>query len=64
MTDYARGEGQGGYPSRDRTLLSALERINADLVAAIRTRNPVAHATLDMDATLIETEQEGSPLLL
>jgi hypothetical protein len=41
-------------------LLCALERINADLVAAIHARNPVDHATLDMDATLIETQKKDA----
>ena len=41
-------------------LLSALECVNTDLVAAIHTRNPVDHATLDMDATVIETEKRDA----
>ena len=41
-------------------LLAALERINADLIRVISTRNPVQGATLDMDATLIETWKEAS----
>ncbi len=45
-------------------LLSGLERINADLIAAVHKQNPADRATLDMDATLIETQKEGRPLLL
>ena len=53
-TDDARVEGKAVIPLLTE-LLSGLERINADLVAAIHARNPMACATLDMDATLIET---------
>jgi hypothetical protein len=38
-------------------LLSGLERINAELVAAANEQNPADQATLDMDATLIETQK-------
>ena len=36
-------------------MLSALERVQSDLVRAIYMKNPVQCATLDMDATLRET---------
>jgi hypothetical protein len=52
--DHARVEGKAVIPPLTE-LLSALGCINADLVAAIHQRKPVDHATLDMDATLIET---------
>ena len=35
--------------------LQSLDLVNRDLIASIQKRNPVAIATLDMDATLIET---------
>jgi hypothetical protein len=38
--------------------LSALERINADFIAAVLKGNPSCSATLDMDATLIATEKK------
>ena len=57
--DYAREEGKAVIPPSTE-LLSALECVNTDLVAAIHTRNPVDHATLDMDATLIETEKKDA----
>ena len=41
-------------------LLCALERINADLAASIQIRNPVETATLDMDATLVETQKKDA----
>lgn len=53
-TDWPRVEGKAVIPPLTE-LLCALGQINADLVAAILRQNPVDHATLDMDATLIET---------
>jgi len=55
--DYARVEGKAIIPPLTE-LLFALERINADLVAAIHARNPIECATLDMDATLIDTAKK------
>ena len=57
--DYVREEGKAVIPPSTE-LLSALECVNTDLVAAIHTRNPVDHATLDMDATVIETEKKDA----
>ena len=57
--DYVREEGTAVIPPSTE-LLSALECVNTDLVAAIHTRNPVDHATLDMDATVIETEKRDA----
>ena len=39
-------------------MLSALERVQNDLVRAIYMKNPVQCATLDMDATLIATQKK------
>ena len=55
--DYARIEGKAVIPPLTE-LLSGLERINADLVAAVDKQNPVDQATLDMDATLVETQKK------
>ena len=52
--DYPRIEGKAIIPPLTESL-SALEHINADLIAAIHAQNPLDTATLDMDATLIET---------
>ncbi len=57
--DYARVKGKAVIPPLTE-LRSRLERINADLVAAIHARNPVEHATLDMDATLIATNKKDA----
>ncbi len=52
--DYVRTEGKAVIPPLTE-MLSALEQVQGDLVRAIYTKNPVQCATLDMDATLIET---------
>ncbi|RPJ12141.1 MAG: IS1380 family transposase [Deltaproteobacteria bacterium] len=57
--EYVREEGKAVIPPSSE-LLSALERINADLVAAVQKRNPLRVATLDMDATLIETTKKDA----
>ncbi|WP_028893413.1 IS1380 family transposase [Syntrophorhabdus aromaticivorans] len=57
--DYPRIEGSAIIPPLTESL-SALERINADLVAAVHKRNPIDHATLDMDATLIQTSKKDA----
>jgi len=57
--NYARQEGKAVIPPLSE-LLSGLEHINADLVASIQTQNPLDTATLDMDATLIETEKQDA----
>ena len=54
--DYARIAGKAVIPPLTE-LLSGLERINADLVAAVNKQNPVDQTTLDMDATLVETRK-------
>jgi len=58
-SDYTRTEGKAVIPPLTE-LLSGLERVNCDLVAAINKRNPIDCATLDMDATLIETEKKDA----
>ncbi len=57
--NYARIEGKAVIPPLTE-LLSGLERINADLVAAVNKQNPVDQATLDMDATLVETQKNDA----
>jgi Transposase DDE domain group 1 len=55
--DYAREVGKAVIPPATE-LLSALERINADFIAAVLKGNPSCLATLDMDATLVATEKK------
>jgi len=40
--------------------LQGLVKVNRDLVASIQTHRPKKDATLDMDATLVETEKEDA----
>lgn len=57
--DCVREEGTAVIPPLT-ALLCGLERINADLIAAIQHQNPVDTATLDMDATLIDTQKKDA----
>ena len=58
-SDYTRTEGKAVIPPLTE-LLSGIEDINADLIAAIHKQNSIDCATLDMDATLIETEKKDA----
>jgi hypothetical protein len=55
--EYPRKEGTAVIPPLT-AMLTALERVNGDLVAAVQRKHPVDTATLDMDATLIATEKK------
>lgn len=55
-SDYIREDGKATIPPVTE-LLSGLERVNRDLIAAVNKQNPIDCATLDMDATLIQTEK-------
>jgi len=57
-SDYTRTEGKAVIPPL--TELLGLEGINADLIAAIHKQNFIDCATLDMDATLVETEKKDA----
>jgi hypothetical protein len=57
--DYVREEGKAIIPPLTE-LLSALIRVNTDLIKAIHGHNPVKCATLDMDATLIYTQKKDA----
>jgi hypothetical protein len=57
--DCVHEEGKAVIPPLSE-LLCALERINADLVASVQKNNPIETATLDMDATLIETQKKDA----
>ena len=42
--------------------MKGLRKVNADLVGFVQSRSPQTEATLDMDATLVETrKQEALP---
>ncbi len=55
-SNYIRENGKAIIPLPTE-LLSGLERVNCNLIAAINKQRPVDIATLDMDATLIQTEK-------
>ena len=42
------------------SILQGLIRVNRDLVASIQKHRPKTEATLDMDATLVETQKEDA----
>lgn len=54
-----RQPNQAFIPAANRAL-QGLRKVNADLVALVQKRAPQAQATLDMDATLVETWKEGA----
>jgi hypothetical protein len=57
--DYAPQKGTAVIPPLSE-LLCSLERINADLMAALHKQKPTGCATLDMDATLVGTEKKDA----
>lgn len=57
--ERAREEGKAAIPPLTE-LLCALEMVHTDLVHAIHQQNPMDCATLDMDATLIETAKKDA----
>jgi hypothetical protein len=52
-----REPGKAFIPAK-RPALAGLTRVNADLLAFLQHRAPASAATLDMDATLIETQKK------
>jgi hypothetical protein len=57
--EYTREAGKAVIPPLT-DMLCALEHINADFASAVQKRNPVDCATLDIDATLVETQKKES----
>jgi hypothetical protein len=57
--EYTRIEGKAIIPPLT-DLLSSLEQVHTDLVRAIHRQNPLVLATLDMDATLVETLKKNA----
>ncbi len=58
-SEAERGPGRAYIPSPSPRL-AGLRRVNADLLAFYQKRRPRTHATLDMDATLVETTKEDA----
>ena len=57
-TDDVSVKGNASIPRSDA--LDAFSRINRDLVSSFQQRRPSATATLDMDATLVETAKKDA----
>lgn len=54
-----RGMGQAFIPAPSENLL-ALGRVNPDLLAFAQRRSPATEATMDMDASIVETSKQDS----
>jgi hypothetical protein len=54
-----REKGKAWIPARNQHL-AGLGRVNQELVAAVQQQNPQVEATLDQDATLVETTKAGA----
>jgi len=54
----ARGPGQIAYIPRENGALAGLGRVNAALAREVATRNRITRATLDHDATIIESHKQ------
>lgn len=54
-----RGYGKAFIPAASEGLLG-LQRVNADLIAAVLARTPLEHVTLDLDATIKEVEKKDA----
>jgi hypothetical protein len=54
-----REKGKAFIPAPNQHL-SGLIKVNRDFVASVQKRHPRADATLDMDATLVETQKEDA----
>ena len=55
--EEARREAGRAFIPRPSRGVAGLWRVNGDLLRGVQARHPVAQATLDMDATLIETHK-------
>jgi hypothetical protein len=58
------GSVQGTASVPQSAALAGLISVNRDLIASIQQKSPVATATLDMDATLIDTEKRDALFML
>ena len=57
--EAGRGAGSAFVPEPSAGL-AGLRRVNADVIGFLHRRRPVEHATLDMDATLVETHKRDA----
>jgi hypothetical protein len=56
--DGVSAQGSASVPRS--TVLTGFTRINRDLVASVQRQNPASTATLDIDATLVETQKRDA----
>ena len=56
--EEAKREDHRAFIPSPNEALKGLGKVNADLVGFVQSRSPCAQATLDMDATLIETHKQ------
>ena len=59
LEEKKREKGKAFIPAPNRHL-QGLVKVNRDFVASVQKRRPRADATLDMDATLVETQKEDA----
>ena len=57
--EFERGAGRAYIPAASAAL-RGLRQVNADLLCSFQKWRPETHATLDMDATLVETHKEDA----
>lgn len=55
---HARREGQVAYIPRENGPLAALGRVNVALAQTVATKNKISRATLDHDATVVESHKQ------
>ena len=64
MDEESKREAHRAFIAAPNEALQGLGKVNADLVGFVQSRSPQTEATLDMDATLVETrKQEALPQL-
>ena len=60
VDEEARREAHRAFIPSANEALKGLHRVNADLMGFVQSRSPHTEATLDMDATLMETHKQES----
>ena len=56
--EEAKREAHRAFISAPNQALRGLHKVNADMVSFVQSRSPLREATLDMDATLVETHKQ------
>ena len=58
MDEESKREAHRAFIAAPNEALQGLGKVNADLVGFVQSRSPQTEATLDMDATLVETRKQ------